>query len=114
MGKYRKEILEKTGFPTIENKVDAVRYEWDWTEKYIQYENRYNVIFQDFFDRNIFVGKHNRTNMVIENDFLIKYKSMWDASKLKCPKCDEVELFDEDKNTVKCKKCGWARIYLNN
>lgn len=83
LGKYRREIVEKTSFPVIHNKADEVYLgEFGWTREYMALEPDYVSVqpITDTFER--FEEKHGRKNMILENDYFIKYKAHWDASSL--------------------------------
>ncbi len=71
LGKYSREDLERVGIPEVKNKKDAVFHEANWgkqiTDKFLFELN----------DTNIFREHLGRMNMVIENEFLIKYKHIW-------------------------------------
>lgn len=49
----------------------------------VEFEGQYcsaihgSVLFPDFIESNTFVDKNGRNNMIIENDYLIKYKGFW-------------------------------------
>lgn len=69
-GKY--ETMTLPFIPTVTNKEEAVQQELQWfTKPYSVFENQLPVI------SDVFEEKHGRTNMRIENDFLVKFKARW-------------------------------------
>lgn len=83
LGKYRREIAEKTNYPIIRNKMDEVYLgEFGWTKEYIALEPDY-VHVQPITDTfKVYEEKHGRRNMILENDYFKKWKAHWDASSL--------------------------------
>lgn len=70
MGKFVSDDLPD--IPQIDNKNDAVALELRWLQRpYTCFEPDLPV------HTNIFEMKHGRKNMVLENDYLIKYKATW-------------------------------------
>lgn len=78
LGVYSRETLDKTGVPKARTKEDAIRFEVDWSNKYCENES-VPVLFEDFTDANATGTKKifGRTNLVLENEYLIKYKGTW-------------------------------------
>lgn len=79
MGKYRREILDKIEMPKVTSKAESVRLEADWTKIYVEAEDKLKII-STLRDSTKFKKVFGRKNMVIEDDNLIKYKHIWDAS----------------------------------
>jgi phosphatidylinositol kinase/protein kinase (PI-3 family) len=70
-GKYvSKEIPE---LPEVKNKEDAVKYELNWFKDMVHtvFHNQLPVISETFEE------KYGRTNMRLENNYLIKFKARW-------------------------------------
>jgi hypothetical protein len=82
-GKYRKEILDKLiPLPIITTKLDSIIQENDFNKKYLEMENESINLFS-LVDTNIFEEKFGRKNMIIENNFLKKYKGTWNWEMIK-------------------------------
>lgn len=79
LGKYRLDTLKKVELPEVNNKHDSVHYEGKWTRDYAEAESKLKHICRDLVDTNVFEERHGRKNMVLENDYLIKYKGTWDV-----------------------------------
>jgi hypothetical protein len=79
MGIYDPEILRRIEIPIPNSKQEAIDYELTWTETYIKEAKDYEIAFPDFSDAKAKkkVFKHGRENLVLENDYLIKYKGNW-------------------------------------
>lgn len=79
LGKYRRETLEKVGIPLVNSKKKAVEFESTWNELYAKSEKNLITMF-DLRDTETFRNHLGRKNMIIENEYLIKYKHIWDES----------------------------------
>ena len=79
MGVYEREHLAKIDIPMPESKREAIEFEMSWTAKYCQAAKNVRVAFPDLTDRNATKKEivFGRENLVLENDFLIKYKGNW-------------------------------------
>lgn len=77
MGKYKMEVLKQMVLPTVYSKNDSLKYEFSWTEEYIRKDPHFEYAPQALQDTDIFIEKHGRKNMVLENDYIIKYKAKW-------------------------------------
>jgi hypothetical protein len=79
MGVYERKHLAKIDIPIPQSKREAIEFEMTWTAKYCQAAKNVRIAFPDLADRNA-VKKEivfGRENLVLENDFLIKYKGNW-------------------------------------
>ena len=79
MGVYERQHLAKIDIPIPKSKAESIALELSWTDKYCQAAKNVRLAFTDFKDSN---SKRQETifgrlNLVIENDFLIKYKGNW-------------------------------------
>lgn len=83
IGKYRKEIIDEIGLPKVATKWDAVGAENTWNRRYIFEEPDFINLFPDFKDGNNFCYKYDRKNMILENEYMIKYKGCWCPSMIK-------------------------------
>jgi hypothetical protein len=70
MGKFVSADLPD--IPTVHTKQEAVAYETRWLQRPCGFFEPDLPVHTD-----VFVEKHGRRNMVLENDYLIKYKSTW-------------------------------------
>lgn len=78
MGVYEPDLLLQTSLPQVHNKAEAIRYEIDWTCEYAGISNP-RVLWSDLKDakHNGEVTRHGKLCRILENDFIIKYKSNW-------------------------------------
>lgn len=76
LGKYKRSVLEKMDLPDIKNKKEAVEYEVQIGIDYAKHEIPF-ALFDDLHNVDNFVEKWGKKVMKIENDYLIKYKSIW-------------------------------------
>ncbi len=77
MAKYRREILETIGIPVPKTKEVAIYYEYFWNIIYMNTEKKIAMCDQPLVDSKVFENKYGRRNMVIENDYLKKWKANW-------------------------------------
>lgn len=77
IGKYRREILETMDIVPTLTKKDAVIAEMKFNQDYCSREPKLYTLFPDFQNTNIFEEKFGRKNMVLENEYLKKYKGTW-------------------------------------
>lgn len=79
MGIYERQVLEKIDIPIPKSKAESIQYELTWTETYCKAARNVRLAFTDLTDsrakrKEVIFG---RENLVLENDFLIKYKGNW-------------------------------------
>ena len=79
LGVYERHILEKIEIPLPKTKAESIAYELTWTDNYCKAARNVRLAFTDFSDsrskrKQVLFG---RENLVLENDFLIKYKGNW-------------------------------------
>jgi hypothetical protein len=79
LGVYERHILEKIEIPIPKTKAESIAYELSWTDNYCKVARNVRLAFTDFSDsrstrKQVLFG---RENLVLENDFLIKYKGNW-------------------------------------
>ena len=79
MGIYEREHLSKIDIPLPKSKREAIEFEISWTAKYCQAAKNVRVAFPDLTDRNATKKEmvFGRENLVLENQYLIKYKGNW-------------------------------------
>lgn len=79
MGIYEIDVLRRIEIPIPKSKAEAIEYELNWTASYIREAGSYEIAFPDFTDakatRKEF--RYGRENLVLENEYLIKYKGNW-------------------------------------
>ena len=78
-GVYERAVIEAIGIPRIETKDEAILHEILWHKKYVEVAGEPLVLFPDLTDANATkqIEHHGRTNLVLENDYVIKYKGTW-------------------------------------
>lgn len=75
-GKFRREMINKLEFPQVHSKRDdVVLGEGKWCQEYMNLND--HVEIQPLHDCDRFIEKNGRKNMVLENDYFIKYKGTW-------------------------------------
>jgi len=78
LGKYRKEILDKIGIPKINSKGEAIEMERAWNRKYLDADSDSVQYIPELpIHTSVFVEKHGRKNMVLDNGKIIKFKGTW-------------------------------------
>lgn len=79
MGIYEIDVLKRIEIPIPKSKAEAIQYELDWTASYIKEAGSYEIAFPDFTDAKAKRKemRYGRENLVLENDYLIKYKGNW-------------------------------------
>jgi len=80
MGIYTRETLSKVHLFSPVTQRDSIRAEVEWTRTYHEAEPTAHLLFNDFTDRHARGRKeerYGRINLVLENDYLIKYKGTW-------------------------------------
>lgn len=87
LGKYKSHIMRKLIEDNKLNlefvtKMDAINLEWILGDLYEKYEKPYEL-FDDMQNIDKFVIKWDKKVMKIENDYLIKYKSIWSKTMVK-------------------------------
>ena len=83
-GVYERSVIEDIGVPVIESKFEAVQAERFWHESYVMSAGEPRVLFPELTDENATeVRVHNgRENLILENEFVLKYKGTWRAEQL--------------------------------
>jgi hypothetical protein len=78
-GIYERSVIEKICVPVMADKRDAIRNEIDWHKAYVEVAGEPVVLFSDLTDNNATgtVKRHGRINLVLENDYIAKYKGTW-------------------------------------
>jgi len=83
LGKYRREILNKMIIPTTKTKMEAVMQECAFNQEYSILEAKMATIFKPLVNTDVFEEKFGRNNMVLENDYIKKYKGTWSLEMVK-------------------------------
>ena len=78
LGVYHRDTLAAAGMPEVKSKEEAIHYEMHWSNRYCSLED-VPVMFEDFIDHNNkgHINLFGRDNLILENDYLIKYKGTW-------------------------------------
>ena len=78
-GVYERWVIKEIGVPRIADKRDAIRHEIEWHRRYVEVAGEPTVLFPDLTDSKALgqIELHGRTNLVLENDYLVKYKGTW-------------------------------------
>lgn len=77
LGKYRTEVLNKIGIPKIHDKEMAIRMERDWNRTYLNHDHCEKFSPELPVTTDTFIEKNGRLNMVLDNNFIIKFKARW-------------------------------------
>jgi hypothetical protein len=79
LGVYERKVLNKIDIPIPKNKKEAIDYEISWTQAYCSAAKRVRIAFDNLSDRSATRKEvvFGRENLVLENDYLIKYKGNW-------------------------------------
>ena len=83
LGKYRREILDKMSIPLTKTKMEAVLQECAFNEQYSKLETKMATIFNPLLNSDKFEEKFGRKNMILENDYIRKYKGTWSLEMVK-------------------------------
>ncbi|HEY9704661.1 MAG TPA: hypothetical protein V6C58_19625 [Allocoleopsis sp.] len=79
LGKYDSKKLSTLNLPSVNSKYDAILM-----ELWLKHNIPCDCFDKTFIDGNHrFEERHGRKNMVLENDYLIKYKGTWDINMVK-------------------------------
>lgn len=71
--------------PEVHDKLEAVRYEREWMGAYLAAEEAAGKLAhlgRPMLHSNVFEERHGRLNMVVENEYLRRYKGAWDGESL--------------------------------
>ena len=80
VGKYRLDVLKQIEIPQCNSKSDAIKIEREFHELYLKKEQNYIELFPDFWlQERRYEEKHNRHNLINENEFIKKYKATYDV-----------------------------------
>ena len=79
LGIYERKILKMVDIPLPKSKAESIAFELSWTETYCRAARNVRLAFTDLTDsrakrKEVLFG---RENLVLENEFLIKYKGNW-------------------------------------
>lgn len=84
LGKYEMPLVREVGTPIPANKRDAVHYEFQWCRRYATAASQAGTLraakFPDLQDGTARAEVQGRTNMVLENDQIVKFKGTWALS----------------------------------
>ncbi len=74
LGKYKRDVLAQMVFPEVKDKEQSIHHEGEFNRRYIKLDKDFSYFPQRLHDSNVFEEKFGRQNMILENDFIIKYK----------------------------------------
>lgn len=78
MGKYNIKVMkEQMPFVTVSTKEESIRQENLWTALYLQNDPEFTWFEPLLYDNPAREFKFGRENMVLENDYIKKYKGTW-------------------------------------
>lgn len=78
-GVYERSVVDRIGTPVVKDKQDSILLEIDWHRRYVEASVEPTVLFPELTDKNAagIVVKHGRENLVLENEFVRKFKGTW-------------------------------------
>ncbi len=80
LNKYLRSVLDELTIPVPNTKKLAVRLEQSFNKEYLSKDSNTKILFPELIDNDEREQMFGRLNMVIENDYLKKYKGCWDSS----------------------------------
>lgn len=83
LGKYRRCVLDKMSIPITKTKMEAVLQECAFNQEYAKLETKMATIFNPIVNTDKFEEKFGRNNMILENDYIKKYKGTWTLEMVK-------------------------------
>ena len=84
MGIYERKVLAQINIPMPQSKKESIEFEMFWTAEYCKMAENVRIAFPDLADKNATKKEvlFDRENLVLENDFIIKYKGNWGQNSL--------------------------------
>jgi hypothetical protein len=78
-GVYERHIIERIGVPVVKDKAHSILLEIDWHRRYVEASVEPTVLFPELTDAIAtgVVERHGRDNLVLENEFVVKWKGTW-------------------------------------
>lgn len=78
-GVYERHVIERVGLPVVKDKAHSILLEIDWHRQYVDVAGEPTVLFPELTDANAteIVERHGRRNLVLENEFVVKWKGTW-------------------------------------
>jgi hypothetical protein len=79
LGKYVAENVQMVGVPPVASKMQAIEQEVHWCVRYAKFEERRGLtsLGGPLEHTDVREWKHGRENMVVENEWLRKWKGTW-------------------------------------
>lgn len=77
LGKYLRRVLEKIEIPFVKDVHSEADFEITWTQQYAQADGNVIMIDNPLKDCESFVNKWGKKRMLLENQYLRKYKHRW-------------------------------------
>jgi hypothetical protein len=82
LGKYQRSVLSKMDIPIAKSKLDSVNYEETFNLEYEFRAGKIGFLSPQLVNTTKFEEMFGKMTMILENDYLIKYKSCWNRMKL--------------------------------
>jgi len=78
-GVYERSVIERLGVPFVKDKGHSILLEIDWHRRYVELHGEPTVLFPGLTDANAVreEERHGRVNLVLENEFVTKWKGTW-------------------------------------
>lgn len=78
-GVYERHVIERVGIPVVRDKAHSILLEIDWHRQYVEVGGEPTVLFPELTDANAtgVVERHGRDNLLLENEFVQKWKGTW-------------------------------------
>lgn len=83
--KYRREILERMQIPEVRTKREAIKQEEDFNRAYANLDGNIHILNPNFHDERFYGNyeeKFGRTNLKLEDEYLIKRKGTWTTEQI--------------------------------
>lgn len=79
LGIYDMEVLRQIDIPIVTSKRQSIDYEISWHKTYCDMAGKVTIMFDDIKDSMAtgVVMRHGRENLLLENQYLAKYKGDW-------------------------------------
>jgi len=82
LGKYDRKVLQGMEISIPNSKAQSVHLEDTFNREYIKRDKNFTVFHQPLTDTEVFEDKFGYTNMILENDYIKKYKRCWSTDQI--------------------------------
>lgn len=76
LGKYKKDVLKQMEIPVVTHKNDSIHHELHFNSLYMRLDPEF-IYLDPMVDNEQREEKHGRINMILENQWVKKYKNTW-------------------------------------